>query len=68
MKAKSKLRKQQPSRRYPAGAFLFAALLVLLPAPVASQRDSTVVQVVRIIDGDTIEVCCLEQLFGVKGG
>ncbi len=34
-------------------------LLTLLPAPVASQSDSTVVQVVRVIDGDTIQVCCV---------
>lgn len=39
--------------------FLLAALLALLPAPVASQADSTTVQVVRVIDGDTIEVCCV---------
>ena len=34
--------------------FLLAALLALLPAPVASQGDSATVQVVRVIDGDTI--------------
>ncbi len=34
-------------------------LLILLPAPVASQGDSTVVQVVRVTDGDTIQVCCI---------
>ncbi len=34
-------------------------LLTLLPAPVSSQGDSTLVQVVRIIDGDTIQVCCV---------
>jgi len=39
--------------------FLLATLLALLPAPVASQGDSATVQVVRIIDGDTIEVCCV---------
>ena len=39
--------------------FLLAALLVLLPAPVASQGDSAVIQVVRVIDGDTIQVCCI---------
>ncbi len=33
--------------------FLLAALLALLPAPVASQGDSALVQVVRVIDGDT---------------
>ncbi len=33
--------------------FLLAALLALLPAPVASQGDSAVVQVVRVIDGVT---------------
>ncbi len=39
--------------------WLFGLLLVLLPAPVASQGDSTTVQVVRVIDGDTIRVCCV---------
>ena len=39
--------------------FLVAALLALLPAPVTSQADSTTVQVVRVIDGDTIQVCCV---------
>ncbi len=34
-------------------------LLILLPAPVISQSDSTAVQVVRVIDGDTIQVCCV---------
>ena len=36
-----------------------ALLLILLPALVASQGDSAVVQVVRVIDGDTIQVCCI---------
>ena len=36
-----------------------ALLLILLPAPVASQGDSAVVQVVRVVDGDTIQVCCV---------
>jgi len=31
-------------------------LLILLPVPVASQGDSAIVQVVRVIDGDTIRV------------
>ncbi len=39
--------------------FLLATLLALLPAPVASQGDSATVQVVRIIDGDTIQVWCV---------
>ncbi len=39
--------------------FLLATLLALLPAPVASQGDSATVQVVRVIDGDTIQVCCV---------
>jgi hypothetical protein len=39
--------------------FLLATLLALLPAPVASQRDSVLVRVVRVIDGDTIRVCCV---------
>ncbi len=34
-------------------------LLVLLSTPVASQSDSAVGQVVRVIDGDTIQVCCV---------
>jgi len=34
-------------------------LLILLPTPVASQSDSATVQVVRVIDGDTIQVCCV---------
>jgi micrococcal nuclease len=34
-------------------------LLILLPIPVSSQADSATVQVVRIIRGDTIEVCCV---------
>jgi len=38
------------------GAFLFATLL---PAPGASQYDSATVQVVRVINGDTIRVCCV---------
>lgn len=48
-----------PWRRRAAGASIFAALLALLPSPVVSQRGSPVVQVVRIVDGDTIEVCCI---------
>ncbi len=36
-----------------------ALLLTLLLAPVASQGDSAVVQVVRVIDGGTIQVCCV---------
>jgi len=36
-----------------------AFLLILLPIPVSSQADSAVVQVARIIRGDTIEVCCV---------
>ncbi len=34
-------------------------LLTLLPVPIASQGDSASVQVVRVIDGDTIQVCCV---------
>ncbi len=37
--------------------FLLATLLALLPAPAISQGDSATVQVVRVIDGDTIQVC-----------
>ncbi len=39
--------------------FLLATLLAFLPAPVTSQGDSTTVQVVSVIDGDTIQVCCM---------
>ncbi len=39
--------------------FLLAALLAPLPAAVASQGDPATVQVVRVIDGDTIQVCCV---------
>ena len=34
-------------------------LLTLFPSSVASQSDSVLVQVVRVIDGDTIQVCCV---------
>jgi micrococcal nuclease len=34
-------------------------LLILSPAPIVSQGDSAGVQVVRAIDGTTIEVCCV---------
>ena len=34
-------------------------LLTLLPCPIASQDDSATVQVVRVIDGDIIQVCCV---------
>ncbi len=54
MKANSKKEKLQPSRLHAAGAFLLATLLALVPTPVASQGDSATVQVVRVIDGDTI--------------
>ncbi len=36
-----------------------AVLLTLLPALVTSQVDSAVVKVVRVIDGDNIQVCCM---------
>ncbi len=42
-----------------AGTLLLATLLALLPTPVTSQADSTTVQVVRVIDGNTIEACCV---------
>ncbi len=34
-------------------------LLTLLPCPAASHGNSAVVQVVRVIDGDIIQVCCV---------
>ncbi len=39
--------------------FLLAARLALLPTPVTPQGDPAFVQVVRVIDGDTIQVCCV---------
>ncbi len=39
--------------------FLLATLLALLPTPVTSQGDSATIQVVHVIDGDTIQVCCV---------
>jgi endonuclease YncB( thermonuclease family) len=39
--------------------FLLATFLALLPVPVTSQADLATVQVVRVIDGDTIRVCCV---------
>jgi endonuclease YncB( thermonuclease family) len=36
-----------------------ALLLTVLPSSVIPQGDSTTVQVVRVIDGDTIRVCCV---------
>ncbi len=35
------------------------ALSILLPPSLASQGDSAIVQVVRVIDGDTIQICCI---------
>jgi len=46
-------------RRLFAAALLISVPIVLLSAPVASQGDSATVQVVRVIDGDTIRVCCV---------
>ncbi len=40
-------------------ALLLSALIALISTPVASQGDLAVVQVVRVIDGDTIRVCCV---------
>ncbi|MEE9521838.1 MAG: hypothetical protein V3W05_03430, partial [candidate division NC10 bacterium] len=40
--------------------FTIALLLsALISTPVASQNDSVTVQVVRVIDGDTIQICCV---------
>ncbi len=41
------------------GGWCLALVFTLLPAPVASQGDSALVQVVQVIDGDTIQVCCV---------
>ena len=39
--------------------FWLTSLLILLPIHVSSQSNSSVVQVVRVIDGDTVRVCCV---------
>ncbi len=41
------------------GGWWLGLLLTLLPFPVAFQGDSATVQVVRVIEGDTIQVCCV---------
>jgi len=52
-----------PLRKCVAGALLLVSLLALFPAlPHSSERapkPPVSVRVVRVIDGDTIEVCCL---------
>jgi len=41
-------------------AWWLLLLLILLPAPVSCQTDSLLaVKVVRVVDGDTIQVCCI---------
>ena len=47
------------AQRWFAAALLLSALIALISTPVASQSDSVTVQVVRVIDGDTIQVCCV---------
>jgi endonuclease YncB( thermonuclease family) len=42
-----------------AAALLLSVLIAPVSTPVASQSDSVKVQVARIIDGDTIRVCCV---------
>ncbi len=47
------------AQRWFAVVLLLSVLIALISTPVASQGDSAVVQVVRVIDGDTIQVCCV---------
>ncbi len=47
------------AQRWYAIGLLLSVLITLVSTPVASQSDSVTVQVVRVIDGDTIEVCCV---------
>lgn len=51
--------KRKPSRWNAAGAFLLTALAAFLLAPFASRGGPALVRVVRVIDGDTIQVCCV---------
>ncbi len=46
-------------QRWFAAALLLSLQITLLPTPAAPQGDSATVQVVRVIDGDTIQVCCV---------
>lgn len=58
-------------RRFVA-PLLLSVLIALISTPVASQDDSATVQVVRVIDGNTILVCCvfgdrqIVRYFGIK--
>ena len=47
------------AQRWFAAGLLLSVFIALISTPVASQSDSSTVQVVRVIDGDTIEVCCV---------
>ncbi len=47
------------AQRWFAAALLLSLQITLIPTPVASQGGPISVQVVRVIDGDTIEVCCV---------
>ena len=47
------------AQRWFAAALLLSVLIALVSTPVASQSDSVTVQVVRVVDGDTIQVCCV---------
>ncbi len=47
------------AQRWFAAVLLLSVLIALASTPVASQGDSATLQVVRVIDGDTIQVCCM---------
>ncbi len=47
------------AQRWFAAALLLSLQITLLPTPAAPQGDSATLQVVRVIDGDTIQVCCM---------
>jgi len=49
------------AQRWIVTPLLLSALITLVSTPVASQGDPAVVQVVRVIDGDTIQVCCIDR-------
>ncbi len=47
------------AQRWFAAALLLSVLIAIVSTPAASQSDSVTVQVVRVVDGDTIQVCCV---------
>jgi len=47
------------AQRWFVAALLLSVLIALVSTPVASQGGPATVHVVRVIDGDTIRVCCV---------